>query len=149
MCVGDRTISDAAELAALAAESCNEIAGDLIISSIAHSNLGGLECIRSIGGNLLISGNPVLERIGDPALQDGLFRLEAIGESLDIRDNAALESLGLEALTTVGGDFSVLHNPNVSNCEVRDIFDDLVSFFGIVCIMGNIADCLDDPFGCF
>ena len=86
-CLGDRTATSAEALLSL--RSCSSVSGSLRIESTNASTLEGLECLTSIGEDLLIHRNPTL---------------------------ASLH--GLENLHTIAGTLSITDNPELPACEI-------------------------------
>jgi len=119
--------------------NCTQIEGDVEISGDGITNLNGLNCLTTIGGDLKIGDNPILLGLsglenlvsidgslsigkyissGNPFLFDlnGINNLTTIGESLSIFDIEHLYSLsGLENLTTIGESLSINRNPNLGS----------------------------------
>jgi PKD repeat protein len=132
-CAGDYTVTNQAELDALA--SCNEITGFLQIDgSTDIANLDALTNLTTLGGGLTLRANTALTNVG------GLANLSSFGgDNLRIENNDALTSLnglggitsvfnfniesnlllpdltGLDSLTTVTGIFFIFNNDALSN----------------------------------
>lgn len=93
-------------LDAAAAAECINVSGDLIIANRPDAAITGLSQLTSIGGSLLVFGNPELVSLS------GLANITTIGGELFIGSNAKLESLdGLGgSLLSLGGDLLVMGN---------------------------------------
>jgi hypothetical protein len=92
---------------------CTEIEGALGISGIDITNLNGLNCLTSIGGNLNIHDNNNLTNLS------GFDNLNFIGESLLIGEldwvgwggnNSLINFSGLNNLSAIGGSFNITGN---------------------------------------
>ncbi len=82
---------------------CDHIKGDVTIQGADITNLDGLNCISSLGGDLVINDNPVLTSL------TGLSALKTIVRGdLVIQDNPVLWNLaGLDSLRYVAGDLTI------------------------------------------
>ena len=123
------------------------------------ASLDKIKSLRTIGGNLVITGNPALSNL------TGLDRLRLV-KNLDINKNNNLTSLkGLDSITTIGGnmiiennyalndlssfdhpiviegDFSIQNNPVLSLCAVTSICDYLDNPTGMITIQSNSSGC--------
>ena len=87
---GDLLILDDEDLAEFAEGGWAEVDGDLTIGGEGSSltDLTGLETLRQVTGNLVVSENPSLTDL------TGLGGLEEVGGELSIEDNPSLETLG-------------------------------------------------------
>ncbi len=115
---------------------CTEIEGDVIIYGDDIANLNGLSVITTIGGELVIKGNPILNDL------TGLSNLFSIGGNAYIGEyyagvNQALTSLeGLEGLTSVGGWLLIQYNDALTSLSG---LVNLTSIEGILKIYKNPA----------
>jgi hypothetical protein len=77
---------------------CSNLAGNILIRGGDITNLDGLSLLTSIGSDLTIIGNSVLNDL------TGLESLTLIGGNLTIHSNDSLSSLtGLNSLSSIGG----------------------------------------------
>ena len=84
---------------------CPVLPFNLTIDGADITNLNGLNGITSVGGDLYISNNPMLNNV------DGLSGLTSVGGFLFIESNALLTNVdGLSGLTSVGGYLRILTN---------------------------------------
>jgi hypothetical protein len=84
---------------------CNVLEGDVTISGVDITDLDELINVTSIGGDLTVQGNPVLNDL------TGLDNLGSVGSDLNISGNDSLTTLiGLGSLTTIGGDATISDN---------------------------------------
>ena len=116
------------------------ITGNLVIYQLeAAQDLGPLECLREVGGNVELRNNPALQRLdgldelrtvggylyllGNPSLQSlaGLEALEQTGDFLFVEDHQSLTSFVLPSLETIGGRLRVWNDPQVTSIELPAI----------------------------
>jgi len=131
-------------------DNLETIGGDLLIGgNDLLTSLSGLGNLASIGGNLSIGINVwdgiEYEDLGNNALTSltGLNSVNSIGGNLYVRFNDALTSLsGIDniAASTIG-DISIYSNSSLTNCEVQNVCDYLVSPNGTVTIHSNATGC--------
>jgi hypothetical protein len=95
------------------------ITGDVTISGSSLTSLVGLESLRTIGGNLTVSGNPNLLRLSGSALSN----LETVGGKIDINGNDALTSADLPSLISAR---SIYISSNLALVSLKG-FDHLVT----------------------
>jgi len=94
------------------------VGGNLhIIEEKTLENLSGLSSLSSIGGELEIGGNEALTSLA------GLSHLVSVGENLAINLNPSLTSLGMNALTEVGGGMSITQNSSLPQCEACELVE--------------------------
>ena len=100
-------------------------------------SLTGLDNVTSIGGVLRIGGNNTLTSL------TGLGNLTSIGGELSIAYNDALTNLsGLDNIDVASiEDLYIYENDSLSNCEVQNVCDYLVSPTGSVNIYNNASGC--------
>ncbi len=121
--------------------NCMDIMGDIIIRGEDITNLGGLNVLTSIGGNIQLGSyynrNPVLNSIA------GFENVTSVGGNIGIRYNDALESLtGLDNIDAGTITNLYIHsNPSLSTCEVQSICDYLASPNGFIKINDNATGC--------
>ncbi len=101
-CFGSREVYDNAAFAALVAENCSSIEGELTLASYngteGPASLVGLSSLTSVGANVTIGG---FSRLTDLA---GLEQLESIGGTLEIQEASSLVSIAaLSSLKRLGG----------------------------------------------
>lgn len=97
---------------------CQNIDGYLYISGPDITNLDSLRQIKTIGGYLYISVNPVLTDLS------GLSNLNMVGSEVDISFNSILSSLdGLSGLQSMGGYLGVYSNPLLNNIDALSQID--------------------------
>ncbi len=89
------------------------------------ASLSGLNSITEIAGGLQILSNIELKCLSD------LGNLTTIGADIDITGNAALTSLGLVALRSVGGLFKISCNNELCNGLVEGLRDQVENLDGI------------------
>jgi hypothetical protein len=90
--------------------------GSLLIGAAgALTSLDGLEAIRSIAGDVSLSGNGALVNTL------GLANLTAIGGSLTVSHDPALASLDFPTLTRVGGDVRLEALPGVPPAQIAEL----------------------------
>jgi hypothetical protein len=107
-------------------QGCTEIPGNVVICdnfSGEIKNLVGLRMLKSIGGSLSIGRETMVPGVwcGNSELisLDGLDALESIGGDFSIIQNEMLINLiGLNNLKFIGGVLSIHHNISLSNCEI-------------------------------
>lgn len=146
---------------------CNRIEGDLTIGDPDWTDidsLGALYVLSSIGGSLIIGGNPSLHSL------DGLNNLDSIGQDLqlDIKvsdpqsvywvgNDSLLSITALENLNYIGGKLEIINNYMLSDCSLQPICDYLSNPNGIVTIYDNgpacnsvveLADACGEPMPC-
>ena len=89
---------------------CNHILGDIQISGDGITNLDGLLGLTSISGDLIITGNNLLESLS------GLINISSVGGDLIVSNNPMLEtSTGLENLESIQGDLTIQDNDILTN----------------------------------
>jgi hypothetical protein len=92
-------IDDAAALEELVERACDALQGSLWLVAPDLEDIAGLESLKAVSGDLLVSGTERLVSL------QGLSGLAEIGGSLVVQGNAALGDLsGLEALRSIGRD---------------------------------------------
>ena len=110
---------------------CDRVTHDLDVSGGDITNLDGLTDLKSIGQNLTINHNDLLENI------HGLANLLSVDVSVGIGYNPLLTSLaGLDSLNMVGGDLSIFNNDTLTTIDALSglsIFA-LVDIFRLVTI---------------
>ena len=150
---GDFVIGNSEDLAELSGYT--SVSGDLIVYNTSLENLGGLECLERVDGNIQIVLNAELTNIeglmnlasiggglkinANYALPDvdGLNNLETIGDSLEIGFNSVLVDISsFSALTSVGTDFTIDYNPALCDYLAEELRDQ-VSIGGNVTIAYN------------
>ncbi len=119
------TVSDISSL------GCITSIEELRIESTALTDLSGLARLERLG-TLEIVGAPALEQLDLPVL--------TTLERLTVTDNPALGQFGLPALTEVTWNVHVTENPNLSNCEVEALLDQVGGAGGNVCYASNARD---------
>jgi hypothetical protein len=112
----DVNISDSEQLRQiseeLSAPGCTIIGGDLSVEIADIENVDGLENLKDIKGNLLISGNEKLTNI------DGIGNLESVGKDITIVRNSSLIDInGLGRLKKMSGDLKIINNKSLINVE--------------------------------
>lgn len=108
---------------------CTEIIGRVEIFGDNITNLQGLSPIISVGGDLRIIQNPLLNSLS------GLDSLNTIGGQLWLIENPALATLsGLESLTSVGDNIELWTNNSLTNLAG---LDGLISIGGSLRIWQN------------
>lgn len=103
--IGGMTITSKADLETIKQNypNCQNLEGDLFITGDDIETLDGLNELKSIEGNLIISNNALLANL------EGLNKLEIITGYVRIQSNYALQSLeALSNLTKIKGDFFYL-----------------------------------------
>lgn len=116
------------------------ITGDLVISAPGLTNLTGLEALKTIGGQLLIDGDPDGNGTAEANQQlvalvgSGLSNLITVGGVITIEDNIALTTIELPSLVQAT---SILIRRN-SSLTTLGGFDSLVKVDGVLEISGNI-----------
>jgi len=137
---------------------CDRVVGTLEIDGTDIVNIGALSDLTSIGGNLRIQGNTLLEDIdglqnlasidgalridGNPLIEniDGLSALTSLGAdcgsslcpSLTVRDNAALENISaLSNLDAIVGDVDIHDNPSLTTLDGLMNVTSIGGFLGI------------------
>jgi len=155
---GDYQIDDPADLAGLAGYT--SISGNLdILYCWTCESFAELGCLESIGWNLRVVGNPALEDLAglDNVAEvvnrisiqhnegltglEGLGSVQSTGANLVVTDNPSLADLGgLAGLTAVGGTVHVEDNPDLPDCAVCELLDQLDEGYGT-----NVEHNLDDP----
>lgn len=164
---GTFIVASPADIATLA--GCTEITGKLKIDCSACSSLGELFELQSIGGSLEIGNNGALETelvglggvttiggnltvVYNPSLESlaGLDGLVTIGGRLTIEGNLALHSLdGIDSLLSIGENLLVDNNPELFECEVCALIEQLTSPPGYVNVFANLDDdCTPVPDNC-
>jgi hypothetical protein len=139
---GDYTIRDMNDMRALAGYT--SVTGDLIIQPESPvedifggivqlmsslTNLSSLTSLTSIGGDLVIYGNPFLTSI------DGLKNLESVGGSITIEYNFSLGSLDcFQKIPTLPGSLKIYANDKIKDLKM---FEGLTSIEGNLYISGN------------
>jgi len=125
--VGITTLAPLAKLA--------RVNGDVHIAGVfSLDSVSGLDALREVGGNLLVSGNPIatgvffpaLARVGGnaavrangAALTVSLHKLERVGGSLAVFSNGSMLRLDLSALRHIGGAFRVHDNAKLDTFAV-------------------------------
>jgi hypothetical protein len=114
------------------------IGGDLSIENTSLTSLSGLESLISIGGDLRIGVNFVGWAQPNPNLTDisALENLTSIGQSLRIGANESLVSLsGLENITSIGWWLEIVDN--ISLTSLTGLENISASSIGILTIYGN------------
>jgi hypothetical protein len=123
-----------------------EITGDLAVVLSEVEDLTGLECLITVGGELVILNNDWITSV------DGLNNLETIEDTLTIADNGGITNLdGLGSLTAINGmgDFWIWNNQNLPYCEICELMDQLVTGPGILDVSDNLEDsCYPFPANC-
>ncbi len=111
---------------------------DLEVSgSNALQDLDGLESLTLVEGSLKVAGNPNLRSMA------GLSSLLSIGANLEIHDNATLEELGFERLSSVDGQIAIYLNPNLPQCEALALADELGNSAATINTNDESASCVD------
>ncbi len=105
--------------------------GDLRIESTGLTDLSGLSRLEQLG-TLQVEAASALTHIGLP-------QLEALGR-LTLTGNAALEQLDFAELSAISWTVEVVDNPNLSNCEVEALLDQVGGAGGNVCYASNARD---------
>ena len=122
------------------------VSGTLHIACTSCTDLSELFCLTTVGEELWIECNDTLTNL------DGLSGITSVGLgwSLAIVGNAALTNLtGLSALTSVDNLFHVIDNPNLPDCEVCSVLDQLTSSPTDINVHDNLDDsCTPVPAGC-
>lgn len=91
---------------------CQNIAGYVFISGSDITNLDSLRQIKSIGQDITIFSNPVLNDIS------GLMNLTSVGSYVDISFNPSLTTLdGLSGLRSIGGYLGIYSNNILDNID--------------------------------
>ena len=94
--------------------SCTKIEGDVTISGSDITNLIGLNSLDSIGGDLTIIDNPVLDSL------KGLEGIPSLSWNLTIENNAALTSLkGLDSVSSVHR-LKIINNDSLTSLSGLD-----------------------------
>lgn|GEM_PF-2492038 len=119
------TISDISSL------GCITSLEELRVESTLLIDLAGFERLERIG-NLEIVGAPALEHLGLAVVTEL--------ERVTITGNPALTQLDLPALTEITWNVEVTDNPNLSNCEVESLLEQVGGVGGNVCYEGNARD---------
>jgi len=117
---GDYMITDAASLQGLA--NYTEVTGDLAIFETSLEIIDGLECLTTVGGSLILSGNDSLTTMD-------FSSLTTVGVGISIDYNEALIAMDFNSLTTVGQDLLIEEN-NVL---------ELISFNSLITVGGGIG----------
>lgn len=140
---------------------CTEIIGDIIIHGMDIENFNGLSILTSIGGNLQIFNNPILNDVSgfsnllnieghikiwqNDLLIDfqGFENIQSIGDYLNINSNPLLESLnGLQNIDPLSiTDLIIFNNPSLSYCRIENVCEYLLDSNGLVLIYDNNEDC--------
>ena len=90
------------------------------------NSLTGFDCLRSIQGNLNISGNPNLETI------NGFSALESIGGMLGFNNNPSLISIvEFQSLETIGMFLQIFDNANLNDVTGFNLLESVGLFFQI------------------
>ena len=133
----DYEISSNADLEAIAAEQCNEVAGKLRLEfsdGDDYDNVDALLGITTVGGNLEInaghefdlSGLRNITSVGGSLFVfhdklrslEGLHNIESVGQTIHISRNNALRDLdGLRGVTEAGGDILIDYNPSLVDID--------------------------------
>jgi len=93
-------IDDLADLAGY-----TEVTGNVVITWPTWTDLSVLECLKSVGGHLMVENGDVLTSL------DGLEALTSVGLDLDLLNLKSLTSVGaLGSLTTVGDRLKIVDN---------------------------------------
>lgn len=118
---------------------CSHIAGSLTISGNDITNLAGLNNITSIGGDLYIKNNPVLNDL------TGLTNVKSVGGSLEIKLNNSLTNLyGLENITPGSITYlEISQNNQLSQCSIENFCSYLSSTNGSFVVFGNAMGCIN------
>ncbi len=130
---GDFAVENTADLETLAGYS--QITGSLAIEETGLSSIEGLECLTSIGGDLVIRENSQLGSLtgldglahvgGNVRIVlvpitdlDGLGSLAWVGESFRLTDCGQLDSLaGLDALSAIGLGLRIASNSSLTSLD--------------------------------
>ncbi len=114
-----------------------------ITSNISLPDLGwlsGLSNLTTVGGDLTLRNNDLVTDYG------ALAALVSIGGNLNIIHNDSLTDLGLPALTTVNGDFTITDNPVLPPIQAGDLLSQLVGFTGTATIENNLENIYDGDY---
>jgi hypothetical protein len=143
---------------------CTQLQGNVSIQGDDINNLIGLGTMRSVSGNIDISGNPNLSELSgldglisvggslnisfNDILTDlsGLMGLDSIGPTLMIDGNNSLWSLhGIDSIepSTIG-DLLIYENPLLSECDVQSICDYLANTVHYADIYSNAPGCMNE-----
>lgn len=117
---------------------CDRVAGTLEVDGNDITNIDALSGLTSIGGNLRIQDNPLLEDV------DGLQNLVLIDGSLRIDGNPLLQNInGLSSLSSLGVDCGSFLCDSLT---VRDnmVLQDIGALSGLDFILGDV-DLHDNP----
>ncbi len=122
--------------------TCTDIPSNVIIGGAGDTDitdLSPLSNIVSIGGNLSIFNNPLLENLG------GLENLETIDGNLSIGEGNTLLSdiTALSNLTSINGSLEVLENPALENLTgLHNIDSETITGTGLRIVgNGNLSFC--------
>lgn len=138
---GDYSIDAGADIEPLV--SYAEVTGDLIITADGISNISALQCLRDVGGDLLVleasnlvdlgglqaldavGGNLAVTDVPDAGTGDmsnvTLPSLSDVGGDLVVTDHPILSNLSVSNLTAIGGDFVVARNPSMATLTALDL----------------------------
>ncbi len=134
---GSYVIRSSLDIATLA--GIETITGDLSVLAKGLHDLTGLESLTTIGGKLIVDGDPNDDQIldGNQSLAalvgSGLINLTTVGGDVVIEDNPALTTIRLPSLVTAGG---LLVRRNAALTKL-DGFDQLLSVEAAVDISSN------------
>lgn len=124
---GDVDILQAEDLQAL--RGVSSISGYLYIYAPTLREISDLDCLRDVGGNLVIANNPALISLR------GLSSLERIGGKLYLDTNDSLIDLhGLENIQRLSLHLEILTNARLQNVDGLEALKDI---FGVMHIYGN------------
>jgi len=82
-----------------------------------------MDSLRTVGGDFSLRN--LEEGIDDVVIEASFAQLEEIGESLLVEEMRSLESIRLDALSLLGGDFRVLRNQVLPQCSVEFLLERL------------------------
>jgi hypothetical protein len=118
---------------------CNHLAGSVTISGNDITNLDGLINITSIGGDLYIKNNPILNDL------TGLENVKTVGGSIEIKLNDALTNLtGLDNIKPGSITYlEISQNIHLSNCSVQSICSYLGNTNSSFVVFGNASGCMN------
>jgi hypothetical protein len=109
----------------------------LNISDNADLTTVDLSALTSVGEDLSISGNAALTNFSLPALS-------SVGRDLYVKDNAVLTSLYFPIMASVDGSLEISGNPNLPQCGVCALKDQLESLGGAFTSLNNKPDSCND-----
>jgi hypothetical protein len=136
-CSGDFIIRSSADFAAFVTMACRQVTGNLRITQTELTSLDGL-VIESIGGEVTIALNSMLTSLS------GLERITHIGGNLSVVQNEKLPSLaplGTWPADAVGRNLSIFNNTALPQCEV-DKLDAHLTANCNSCVNNGTGTCL-------